>query len=88
MKKNLKNHVYSNCYVVVSESRIDFYSYRTRVITITYDNTVECTGLYSATTRRQIGWFLQEYYPALNYYDMKKIAGCGVQKISAIISAA
>ena len=29
------------------------------------------SGLYSATTRKQIGYFLKEYVPQLNYYDIK-----------------
>lgn len=39
---------------------------------------VECTGTYSQTTRKQIGWFLKEYMPHLNYFDMKSIVGKGM----------
>ena len=38
---------------------------------------IECTGTYSPTTRKQIGWFLKEYFPQLNYFDMKEIVPCG-----------
>ena len=38
---------------------------------------IECTGTYSQTTRKQIGYFLKEYFPQLNYYDMKEIVPCG-----------
>jgi hypothetical protein len=36
---------------------------------------LECTGTYSRTTAKQIGYFLKEYFGDLNYYDMKAIAG-------------
>ena len=36
---------------------------------------LECTGTYSQTTRKQIGYFLKEYFGDLDYYDMKNIAG-------------
>lgn len=38
---------------------------------------MECTGTYSATTRKQMAWFLKEYAPDLTYYDMKAIVGKG-----------
>ena len=43
----------------------------------TFDNEayfVTCTGTYSQTTRRQISWFLREFFPTLTYYDMKNAA--------------
>lgn len=36
---------------------------------------LKCTGTYSQTTRKQIGWFLREYFPKIDYFDMKEIAG-------------
>lgn len=80
MKRNLVNHPYSNCHVEIENDRIVFVSYTTAVIFITHRNGrrfVECTGTYSATTRKQIGYFLREYAPDLCYYDMKRIAGEG-----------
>ena len=77
-KTRLSNHASAQCHVIESENRIDFISYTTRVITIFWENGkrwIECTGTYSATTRKQIGWFLKEYAPDLCYYDMKAIAG-------------
>lgn len=82
--KNLRDHQSSQCHVKISNNgkRIDFISYVTRVITITKSadgkRLVECTGTYSPTTRKQIGWFLKEYAPDLNYHDMKRIAELGV----------
>jgi hypothetical protein len=80
MKRNLKNHPYAQCYTLTEGNRITFVSYSTAVIFITYHDGqrfVECTGTYSATTRKQIGYFLKEYAPDLCYYDMKRIAGEG-----------
>ena len=83
MKKvNLKNHAYAQCHIRVHDSGdVDFISYYTRVISMVYRNgqrMIECTGTYSQTTRKQIGWFLKEYAPDLNYYDMKEIVGKGM----------
>lgn len=58
---------------------IDLYSYDTRVITVdlTGARRIECTGTYSATTRKHIGWFCREYLQGLCYHDMKRIIGDG-----------
>ena len=82
MKLNLRNHPYSQCYVRKNDnsSKVDFISYTTRVISIRIEDgvrKVECTGTYSATTRKQIGWFLREYAPDLCYQTMKSIVGLG-----------
>lgn len=80
MKKRLENHKYAQCYVLTEGDCITFVSYSTAVIFITNRNGrrfVECTGTYSATTRKQIGYFLKEYAPDLHYYDMKNIVGKG-----------
>ena len=82
MKKyNLRNHAAAQCHIRIHDNGdIDFISYYTRVISIVYRDgkrMIECTGTYSATTRKQIGWFLKEYAPDKNYYDMKAIAGEG-----------
>lgn len=85
MKRNLHGHESAACHVrTYDNGNIDFISYVTRVISIVFKNgrrMVECTGTYSATTRKQIGWFLKEYAPDLNYYDMKAIAGEGFVEI-------
>lgn len=70
----LKNHPYSQCYVVTDDNGIHFISYRTHVISIDNNGMLDCRGTYSQTTRKQIGWFLQEYAPKLNYYDAKYCA--------------
>ena len=78
--KRLKNHPYSKCGTETTGNTTVFVSYTTAVIFMTIENgirTMECTGTYSPTTRKQIGYFLKEYAPDLCYYDMKKIAGRG-----------
>lgn len=87
MYKRLKEHSQANCYVQIELNYIRFISYTTTVIeaykipdTDLYN--ISCSGTYSQTTRRQISWFLKEYFNKLNYYDMKDIAG---KKLSIII---
>ena len=41
------------------------------------DYMLYCSGTYSHTTRRQISWFLREYFPELSYQDMKTISEYG-----------
>ena len=51
-------------------------SYQTDVI-IVEDGWLECTGLYSMTTRKHISAFLWEYYPQITFQTVKAIAGTG-----------
>lgn len=84
--KSLENHPGANCTVVEFDNgNVNFISYSTRVISIENaismnksSRKIECTGTYSPTTRRQIGWFLKEYAPDLNYYDIKKNSRSGI----------
>ena len=70
----LKNHPYAQCSVrVLLDGSIVFTSYNTDVIYIDKDGWLCVSGLYSATTRKQIGYFLKEYVPALSYYDIKSL---------------
>lgn len=80
-KLKLKNHPYCKCYVLKDNDIIKLVSYVTEVI-IAVRNTknknkwyLKCTGTYSQTTRKQISWFLREYFPKINYFDVKEIAG-------------
>lgn len=82
--KKLKDHTSAQCAVrIYDNGTIDFISYTTLVIRLDQDKDknrrVECTGTYSRTTIRQIGWFLREYAPDLSYYDMKAIARQGAK---------
>lgn len=82
-RMRLSNHKYSQCHVLVSPITIDFISYSTLVIHCEKDLDTEntwniwCSGTYSPTTRKQIGWFLKEYFGDLSYYDMKQSAATG-----------
>ena len=49
-------------------------SYATDVI-IVKNGLLECTGLYSMTTRKHISAFLCEYYPNVSFQMVKAIAG-------------
>lgn len=70
----LKNHPYSNCSVrVLNDGSVVFTSYNTDVIYIDKDGWLYVRGLYSMTTRKQIGYFLKEYVPALTYQDIKRL---------------
>ena len=51
-------------------------SYATDVI-IVENGWLECTGLYSMTTRKHISAFLWEYYPHISFNMVKAIAGTG-----------
>lgn len=52
-----------------SDGTVDLISYRTHVARVNPDGSIECYGLYSATTRRHIGAFAKEH--GLTYYDFK-----------------
>ena len=70
----LKNHPYAQCFVrVLLDGSVVFTSYNTDVIYIDKDGWLYVSGLYSATTRKQIGYFLKEYVPALSYQDIKML---------------
>ena len=78
--QRLKDHKYSKCHVEIDGNKTTFISYNTAVIFMTIKNgirTMECTGTYSQTTRKQIGYFLKQFAPDLNYHDMKNIVGQG-----------
>ena len=80
-KLKLKDHPYCNCYVLKDNNIIKLVSYITEVIIAVRNPKnknewfLKCTGTYSQTTRKQISWFLREYFPKIDYFDMKEIAG-------------
>lgn len=81
--KALKGHKSAKCGVdILPDGNIQFISYSTTVIyadklTSGSEYYLSCTGTYSKTTRKQIGWFLKEYFPEFTYQDMKRIAESG-----------
>ena len=64
-----------------TRSRIELISYSTMVCAMEFRddaNYVECTGTYSATTRKHIGWFVREYMPTFMHYStFRDIVGKG-----------
>lgn len=70
----IKGHESAKCYVVSDSGQLALVSYTT-VVCYTKNGKLYCTGLYSATTRKHIGWFLREFLPQFSYYDVKAIAG-------------
>lgn len=72
MIKKLTDHSYSQCHVEIdSMGGIHFISYNTEAITISPAGWLTCHGLYSMTTRKQIGWFMREYCHPLTFYTAK-----------------
>jgi len=83
-EKTLSGHKQANCRVYIYDNGdIDMYSYRTRIISIS-GGKIQCTGTYSATTRKHIGLFCKEYLPGYSYYDMKGIVGKGMVDFKSI----
>lgn len=73
MIKKLTNHPYSKCHVEIDAmGGIHFISYKSEVLTISPAGWLYCHDLYSATTRKQISWFMSEYCSPLTYYDVKR----------------
>ena len=69
----LREMPYAQCGVnFTDDGHIVFISYTTPVIDIDREGWLICTGTYSATTRKQIGRFLREYAPLMNYQMVKK----------------
>ena len=81
--KALRGHESAKCGVdILPNGSIQLISYSTTVIfadklTDGKEYYLSCTGTYSATTRKHIRWFLNEYFPNFTYYDMKRIAETG-----------
>lgn len=70
--KKLEFHPYSQCHVEISPEMTVFFSYHTAVLFLDNEGWLECTGTYSQTTRKQIGWFLREYAPDISYSSVKQ----------------
>ena len=73
------NHLKAHCYVVTCTDRdgnkyILLGSYSTYVLCVDVKNQrIHVSGLYSMTTRKHIGWFMNYFFKGkYNYYDIKK----------------
>lgn len=84
--RKLRNHPYANCKIFETEikdpdngmvimRRWLLRSYVTDVVLVRETDTrweLTCYGTYSQTTRRQIGWFLQDIGSPFTYQDAKR----------------
>lgn len=60
--KKLTDHESAQAKVRIDENgAITLVSYTTDVVTIDPHGWLTCSGTYSATTRKHIGWFMREY---------------------------
>ena len=70
----LAAHHYSQCHVVKKiNGHVKFYSYDTLTAEITTNGWFKCYCTCSQTTRRQLGWFLKEYAPYIDYQQAKRM---------------
>lgn len=69
----LQNHPYTHCSVRKSNGWTILTSYETDVIIIDNAGWLYVNGLYSATTRKHIGYFLKEYAPGMTYQAAKSL---------------
>lgn len=75
MERTLRSMPYAQAkvrnYADIGRDLIVLQSYRTDVIIIDHD-WLECTGLYSMTTRKHISAFMSEYGNGFTFHDVKK----------------
>lgn len=82
--RKLKNHEYAQAHIEIDNDadRIIYrlVSYSTHVATV-YETAagwfLDCYGLYSMTTRRHIGWFLDDIGSPFTFQDAKHSAQTG-----------
>lgn len=72
--RRLSDHASAQCSIKLFDNGdVVLRSYATDVLYFRKEtNSLICTGTYSATTRKQIGWFLREYFPEISYHDVKR----------------
>ena len=59
--KAVAGHEYAAAYEnFFDDGTVELWSYTTRIISITPEGWLHCTGLYSMTTIKHIGWFMRE----------------------------
>lgn len=71
-------HKNASCYALVNDGVVDLISYTTFVARYdSHTGEIDCTGTYSNTTRKHIGWFakmLNKMYGTNLSYDVFKSA--------------
>ena len=69
--KKLSGHEYCQAHIIChDDGTTDLISYSTLVIRVFPSGWLECTGLYSRTTIKHIGYFMRQI--GRSYYDAKK----------------
>lgn len=69
----LKNHPYAHCSVRKSNGWTILTSYETDVIIIDNAGWLYVNGLYNATIRKHISYFLKEYVPGMTFQHVKDL---------------
>lgn len=68
---NLSSMPYAQAHVNYNDDgSVDMYSYTTRVVSVDREGWLECTGLYSATTRKHIGAFMRNEVRKMCGYNL------------------
>lgn len=77
--EKLTAHPFSQCHIAVDDNMTIFVSYRTPVVVIDGNGYVHAMNMiyWSATTRRQISWFLREY-TGISYATLRDAAREGL----------
>lgn len=73
--KKLANHPYSQCEVIIDNygTRLVSYGWYTAVGVDAEGWLSARNPHYSATTCKQVGWFLREYFPNITYQFVKRL---------------
>ncbi len=68
----MPEHEYAQCKILVrNDGTLLLKSYNTIVCGLTKDGWLDCSGLYSRTTIKHIGWFMRYFGNGCSYYDAK-----------------
>lgn len=69
----MPEHESAQCRILVREDgTMLLRSYDTIVLALSRDGWLECSGLYSRTTIKHIGWFMRNYGRGCTYYTAKE----------------
>lgn len=72
MKRTFKDHKYCQACIFEEENGTFLVSYTTTVCDVDQDGWLHCSGTYSATTRKHIGYFCEEMNYKICYQDVKR----------------
>ena len=71
-EEKIPGHESAACKVIhCADGSVILQSYSTKVICIDADGWLYCSGLYSRTTIKHIGWFMRLYGHGCGYYTAK-----------------